>query len=383
MSSLEDAWLLIQDDLIADYGKMSAPYQAEVDEHIDAKKGLVLPSYCDSHSHLVFAQGRELEFEDRIKGLSYEEIAARGGGILNSVDTLRAMSEEELFQRSSKRAWELIRTGTAALEIKSGYGLDVESEMKILRVAKRIGKELPLTVKTTFLGAHAFPKEFEDDPDAYVNLIIKNMIPAIAAEGLADYIDVFCERGYFDKIQMEQIILAGMEHGMRPKVHVNQFSSIGGLQVALKHNALSVDHLEVMTDHDLADVCSSETIATALPACSFFIKIPYAPGRQIIDEGGILALATDFNPGSSPCSDMNFVMSLACIQMGLSPQEALAAATLNGAAAMELSEKMGSISKGKMANLIITDPMLQLAQIPYYFSRHVVSQVIIEGKSWN
>jgi imidazolonepropionase len=379
MQSIENGWLLMEGDRISAFGSSEDVLPEKIDARIDAEQGLVMPSYCDSHSHLVFARGRETEFEDRIKGLSYEEIAERGGGILNSVDKMRSMSEDELYERSEARAWEAIRSGTGALEIKSGYGLDTESEAKILRVARRLGTELPLEVKTTFLGAHAFPREFQEDQDAYIDKIKNAMIPAIAAEGLADYIDVFCERGYFDKIQMEEILIAGIAHGMKVKVHVNQFSSIGGLQMALKHNALSVDHLEVMTEHDIEDICASDTIATALPACSFFIKIPYTPGRQIIDDGGILALATDFNPGSSPCSNMNFVMSLACIHMGMTPAEALAASTLNGAAAMELSEEMGSITVGKRANLIITRPMHSLAQIPYYFAKDPIHKVILSG----
>ena len=380
MQSIENGWLLIEGERIAAFGSSEEMQPENIDERIDAARGLVLPSYCDSHSHLVFACGRETEFEDRIKGLSYEEIAERGGGILNSVDKMRSMSEEELYERSKTRAWEAIRSGTGALEIKSGYGLDTESESKILRVARRLGKELPIEVKTTFLGAHSFPREFQEDQDAYIDKIKNAMIPAIAAEGLANYIDVFCERGYFDKVQMEEILIAGIAHGMKVKVHVNQFSSIGGLQMALKHNALSVDHLEVMTEHDIEDLCASETIATALPACSFFINIPYAPARQIIDKGGILALATDFNPESSPCSNMNFIVSLACINMEMTPGEALAASTLNGAAAMELSEDLGSITIGKRANLIITRPMDSLSQIPYYFAKDPIGKIILSGK---
>lgn len=380
MQSIENAWLLMEGDRIKSFGSMDELPKEAVDLKIDAQGGLLIPSYCDSHTHLVFARGRETEFEDRIKGLSYEEIAERGGGILNSVDKMRAMSEEELYERSAARAWEAIRKGTGALEIKSGYGLDTESEMKILRVARRLGKELPIPVKTTFLGAHAFPREFLEDQDAYLDKIMNAMLPAIADAGLADYVDVFCERGYFDKTQMEQILLAAKERGIKAKVHVNQFSSIGGLQMAIKHEALSVDHLEVMTDHDLEDICASETIATALPACSFFINIPYTPARHIIDEGGILALATDFNPGSSPCSNMNFIMSLACIQMGLTPRESLAASTINGAAAMDLSHEVGSITPGKRANMVITKPMHSLAQIPYYFASDPISKIILSGK---
>ncbi len=379
MQGLSDAWIYIEDGIISSIGSMTAPFMGEVDERIDATGALVLPTYCDSHTHLVFAETREKEFAMRIEGISYEEIALAGGGILNSVDKLRRVSEEDLFQRTLKRAKEVMTHGTGCIEIKSGYGLDVESELKILRVARRIGRETPLTVKTTFLGAHAFPNEYLENTEAYINLIIDEMIPAVAKEGLADYIDVFCERGYFDKHQMERILLAGKEHGLRPKVHVNQFSSIGGVQMAIKNEALSTDHLEVMTDHDIEDISSSDTIATALPACSFFLDIPYAPAEQIMANGGILALATDFNPGSSPCSNMNFIMSLACIRMGMTPLQALAGCTINGAAAMELSEHHGSITPGKKADFIITKPMRSLAQLPYSFASDPISKVILGG----
>jgi imidazolonepropionase len=379
MGGISEAWIYIEDGVISSIGSMKKPFHGSVDERIDASGSLVLPAYCDSHTHLVFAETREKEFAMRIEGISYEEIAQAGGGILNSVEKLRNFSEEELYKRTLVHAKEVIAHGTGCIEVKSGYGLDLESEVKILRVARRIGKETPLNVKTTFLGAHAFPKEYSEDIEGYVDLIINEMIPAVAKEGLADYIDVFCERGYFDKHQMERILLAGKEYGMRPKVHVNQFSSIGGVQMAIKNEALSADHLEVMTDHDIEDISSSETIATALPACSFFLDIPYTPAEQIMANGGILALATDFNPGSSPCPNMNFVMSLACIRMGMTPLQALAGCTINGAAAMELSEHHGSITPGKKADLIITTPMRSLAQLPYSFATDPIAKVMLNG----
>lgn len=381
LKGLSNAWLLINDGIIADYGLMTDLEDISNVKKIDANGGLVFPGFCDSHTHLVYAETREGEFEDRIRGLTYEEVAARGGGILNSVEKLRTLSEDELYERSYARCLEVLRMGTTSIEIKSGYGLNLESELKMLRVARRLNEELPLNVKTSLLAAHAFPPEFADDHEGYVNHICKHIIPAAASEGVADYIDVFCERGYFNSEQTDRILACGGEHGMRPKVHVNQFSSCGGVQVSIKHGALSIDHLEVMKDFDLRDVVESDTIATALPACSFFLTIPYTPGREIIDNDGLLALATDYNPGSSPNGNMAFVMSLACIKMNMTPQEALNASTLNGAAAMELSEVTGSITRGKRADLIVTQPMKNLAQVPYHFGSNSISMVFAAGIS--
>ncbi|NNC82026.1 MAG: imidazolonepropionase [Flavobacteriales bacterium] len=378
--SLNDAWLICQDGEIKDYGPM-----AELPDHagmvtIDARGGHVIPAYCDSHTHIVFAQTREGEFQDRIAGLSYEQIAQRGGGILNSVEKLRAMPEEELYEASYRRCLEIMQQGTGSIEIKSGYGLDTASELKMLRVARRLGEALPLQVKTTLLAAHAYPREFADDHAGYIDLICDEIIPHVAEEGLADYIDAFCERGYFDAQETERILEAGQKYGLRPKVHVNQFSSCGGIQSSLKYDALSVDHLEVMEGSDLEDVCQSDTIATALPACSFFIDIPYTPARDIIDSNGLLALATDYNPGSSPTGNMSFVLSLACIRMNMHPIEALNAATLNGAAAMELSDTTGSITRGKRADLIITRPMKEFALLPYRFADRMIERVVLNGR---
>lgn len=380
VQGLKNAWLLIDGQRISDYGSMNDLPKIKADEEVDAGGGLLFPGYCDSHSHLVFAETREGEFEDRIKGLSYEEVAARGGGILNSVKKLRNLSEDELFARSKERCLEVMRMGTTSIEIKSGYGLDLESEMKMLRVARRLDAELPINIKTSLLAAHAFPTEFAEDHEGYVDHICEVIIPAVAKEGLADYIDAFCERGYFNSEQTDRILEVGAAHGMKPKVHVNQFSSCGGVQVSIKHKAVSVDHLEVMSDYDLKDLLESETIATALPACSFFLTIPYTPARDIIDQGGLLALATDYNPGSSPTGNMGFVMSLACIKMNMTPQEALNASTLNGAAAMEISEETGSISRGKKADFIITRAMRNLALVPYHFASESIAQVYVGGE---
>jgi len=379
LESLDNAWLLIDNGQIADYGSMSDMPSGDL-FRVDAKGGSVIPAFNDSHSHIVFAATREGEFEDRIKGLSYEEIAARGGGILNSVSKLRSMSEDELFDQSMARCKSVMRQGTANIEIKSGYGLDIASEIKMLRVARRLGDTLPMLVKTTLLAAHAFPAEYAHDHDAYVDLICNEIIPAVAAEGLADYIDAFCERGYFDAEQTSRVLAAGVKAGMRPKVHVNQFSSCGGVQASIANNALSVDHLEVMQDSDLDDLVTSATIATALPACSFFLTIPYTPARDIIDGNGLLALATDYNPGSSPTGNMGFVLSLACIKMNMTPQEALNAATLNGAAAMELSLITGSITRGKRADIILTKPIEQLSLLPYAFADVNIKQVWVNGE---
>lgn len=379
LKGYSDAWLLIDNGRISDYGPMTKLPEGDF-SRVDAQGGLVIPGFCDSHSHLVYAETREGEFEDRIRGLSYEEVAARGGGILNSVAKLRQLSEDELYARSYERCKAIMAMGTTSIEIKSGYGLDLESELKMLRVARRLDAALPINIKTTLLAAHAFPTEYAENKAGYVDLICEQIIPEAAKQGLADYVDAFCERGYFDAAQTERILAAGKAHGLRAKVHVNQFTSCGGVQASIAHDALSLDHLEVLEGSDLKDICESEVIATALPACSLFITIPYTPARDIIDGGGKLALATDYNPGSSPTGNMVFVMSLACIKMGMTPQEALNAATLNGAAAMELSSETGSITRGKRADLIITKPMQNLAILPYHIGHQPITAVFHGGE---
>ncbi len=374
-----DAWILLEEDKIKDYGKMESCPNLPGVQTIDAKGGLVIPAWCDSHTHLVFAQSREGEFEDRIKGLTYQEIAERGGGILNSADKLRQMEEDELFDHAWERLQELVSMGTGAIEIKSGYGLDKNSELKMLRVIRKLKDRNLIPLKSTLLAAHAVPLEFKGNKDGYVNHIINDILPEVANENLADYIDIFCEKGYFDLKDTDLMLEAGSKYGLRPKIHVNQFNAFGGVQKAIEHNALSVDHLEVVNDVDVELLKQADTIVTALPSCSFFLKIPYTPARKLIDSNIAFSLATDFNPGSTPSGNMNFVMSLACIQMNMTPNEALAAGTLNGAAALELSDLTGSLEKGKLANLIITKPASSLAYLPYNFGQSHIDQVIIHG----
>ena len=346
-------------------------------EIIDAEGKYVMPAFCDSHSHLVFARTREDEFVDRIKGLTYEEIGQKGGGILNSARRLAEMSEDELEIAALKRL-ELVKSfGTGAIEIKSGYGLSVEAELKMLRVIKRLKEKSDLTIKATFLGAHAFPFAYKERKDDYVDLIINQMIPPIVAEGLADYIDVFCERNYFTPEQLDRILTAGVAAGLKPKIHVNQFSILGGVGIGVKHGAVSVDHLEELDDTDLSFLKSSNTIATALPSCSFFLNIPYAPARKMLDNEVVLALASDFNPGSTPSGNMQFVNSLACIKMRLTPAEAFNASTLNGAYAMNLGQELGSISIGKKANIFITKEMPSSDYLAYSFGENVVERTIL------
>ncbi len=378
LPSISDAWIHLKNGRIEDFGAMSdCPTLDQSVEHIDATGRLVFPAYCDSHSHLVYAATREQEFVDRIHGLTYQEIAAKGGGILNSARKLREMPEDELFAHAQERLAGLVKKGTGALEIKSGYGLSVESELKMLRVAKRLAAASPVMIKSTFLGAHAIPAVYKDKREDYISLIISEMIPQVADEKLADYIDVFCETNYFTVDETDRILTAGAAHGLKPKIHVNQFTSIGGVKVGLKHHAVSVDHLEEMAAEDFNLLEGSQTIATALPSCSFFLGIPYTPVKEMIKRDIAIALATDFNPGSTPSGNMNFVFSLACIKMGLTPHEALNAMTINGAAAMELQHELGSISKGKRAHLIISKPIDGLARIPYSFGEDLIEQVII------
>lgn len=379
LPQIEQAWLLIEDDTVAAYGKMTDSVLPTADEVTDVSGSIVLPAWCDSHTHLVFAASRETEFIDKIKGLSYAEIAARGGGILNSAHRLQTTSEDELFNLAYARLQELIRLGTGAIEIKSGYGLTVEAELKMLRVIRRLRDATAVPVRATFLGAHAFPPGYQQDHEGYIRLLIEEMLPRIAAEKLADYIDVFCEKGFFSPEQTERICRAGMQVGLKPKLHVNQLNSIGGIETAISLPALSVDHLETMTDQDISLLAASPVIGTLLPGAAFFLRMAYQPGRQLADAGCALALASDFNPGSCPSGNMNFMLSLACIQLRLLPEEAINAATINGAFAMELQQHVGSIAKGKKANLIITKPVPSLAYLPYAYGSNLISRVMING----
>lgn len=379
---LEDAYLLIEDDEIAAYGRMQelALNIPTLPRHVvNAAGASVLPAWCDSHTHLVFAGSRENEFVDKIRGRTYAEIAARGGGILNSSQKLNAMGEEELFRLAQQRLEELVRLGTGAIEIKSGYGLTVEGELKMLRVIKRLKESSPIPVKASFLGAHTYPPAYRDNHAAYLDEIINQMLPVIAEEKLADFIDVFCETGFFSPAETETICRAGMKYGLRPKLHVNQLNSIGGLQTALRLNALSADHLETMTDADISDLSASDTIATLLPTAAYFLRMPFQPARSLIDAGCTVALASDFNPGSSPSGNMNTVVSMSCIQMRMLPAEAINAATLNGAYAMDLGHEVGSITQGKKANLIFTRPIPSLDYLPYAFGSNLIDKVMVNG----
>ena len=380
LPTLSNAWLLINEDKIENFGGMETLPNIEADQEIDATGKLVLPSWVDSHTHLVYAGHREQEFVDKINGLTYEEIAAKGGGIVNSARQLQNTSEEELYQQSLQRLEQVIKMGTGAIEIKSGYGLTPEAEIKMLRVAKKLQKAHPIFIKTTFLGAHALPAEFKDNKQGYIDQICNEMLPKIAEENLADFIDIFCEQGYFDIHDTEQVLEAGKKYGLRGKIHVNQFNSIGGVKTGVDYNVLSVDHLEVMKDEDIEALKNTDTIPVALPSCSLFIKIPYAPARKMIDADLPLALATDYNPGSSPNGNMNLVVSLACIKMGMTPEEAINAATLNAAYAMGIEKTHGSITKGKIANLLITDQIPSYGFLPYSFGNNHISQVILGGK---
>lgn len=381
LPSLEDAWLLAEDGKIVSFGLMKAlPVVPSSTEKISAKGGCVLPSWCDSHTHLVFAASREEEFVMKIKGRSYEEIAFAGGGILNSASKLQAATEEELFEQAWKRLDELIRLGTGAIEIKSGYGLSQEAELKMLRVIRRLKESSPIPVKATFLGAHAYPQEFKADHEGYLQLLIDQILPQIADEALADYIDVFCEQGFFSLSETNRILEAGARYGLKAKVHANQLSASGAVEMAVQHQALSVDHLEVMDDAAFKALSQSDTMATLLPNCSLFLNIPFANARELIDRDVSVALASDFNPGSSPSGNMNLVVSLACIRQKMLPEEAINAATLNGAAAMELSENYGSMAAGRVANLIITKPIPSLAYLPYAFGSNLIERVIVKGE---
>jgi len=379
LPSLNDAYLLIEADLIKDFGLMTNIASLNADKIIDCKGKIVLPTWCDSHTHLVYSGNRESEFVDRINGLTYKEIANKGGGILNSAKKLSETSEQSLFEQSEKRLQEIMQLGTGAVEIKSGYGLTINAELKMLRVIKKLKEKYPIAIKSTFLGAHAIPSNYKNSDD-YVKIIIDEMLPRVAEENLADFIDVFCETGYFTPKQTAEILTIGNRFGLTPKIHVNQFTSIGGIQTSIEHNALTVDHLEIVTDKDLEDLKNSDTLPVVLPSCSYFLSIPYAPARKMIDNGLPLAIATDYNPGSTPSGNMNFVISTACIKMRLTPEEAINAATVNGAFAMNLSDSYGSITRGKKANLIITKAIPSIAFIPYSFASNLIDVVLINGE---
>lgn len=379
LPTIKNAFLLIENGIITDYGSMKK-VPTSADKTVDCTGKMMLPTWCDSHTHIVYAGNREQEFVDRINGLSYEEIANRGGGIVNSAKKLQETSEEELYQQSAKRLEEVIALGTGAVEIKSGYGLTVDAELKMLRVIKKLRENYNIPVKATFLGAHAFPTEYKNNKEGYINLIIDEMLPKVAEENLADFVDAFCETGYFSVEDTDRILTAAQQYGLTPKVHVNQFTTIGGVQVSIKHNALSVDHLEVMNTEDIEALKGTQTMPVALPSCSYFLSIPYTPARDIMNAGLPLALATDYNPGSTPSGNMNFVVATACIKMKMTPEEAINAATINGAYAMNLSDEVGSITKGKKANLILTKEITSYGFLPYSFGSNLIDSVFINGK---
>lgn len=378
-SSIENAFLEVENGRIVDYGKMEDLNAAPQKEVFDAKGKSILPTFCDSHTHIVFAGSREDEFVHKIKGLSYAEIAAKGGGILNSAKRLAKTSEDELFEQAMVRVNEVMNLGTGALEIKSGYGLSLKAELKMLKVIKRIKEAVNIPVKSTFLGAHAFPEPYKENKEAYVKLIIDEMLPAIAEEKLADYIDVFCETGFFDEKLSEQVLNAGAKYGLRAKIHANQLNNSGGVQLGIKTNALSVDHLETLGEEEIKLLGENEIISTLLPSAAFFLRMGFPPARELIDAGAAIALATDYNPGSSPSGNIPLLISLACIQMKITPEEAFNAATLNGAFAMEVENEVGSITKGKRANLILTKD-IPLAYIPYAFGSQNIEKVMIKGE---
>ena len=385
---LENAYLLVEEDKIAGFGKMEdldreAVYAGgDIVKEIDATGRLVMPSYCDSHTHLVYAGSREIEYIDKIRGLSYEEIAKRGGGILNSCERIRKASEEELFDAAYDRIQEIAGFGTGAVEIKSGYGLDTESELKMLRVIRRLKAETPLLIKSTFLGAHAVPLEYKGRQTEYVDLIINEMIPMVAAEELADYIDVFCDKGFFTVEDTDRMLNAGMKYGLRAKIHANELDYSGGVQVGVKYNAISVDHLECMGEEEIACLLESETMPTVLPGAAFFLNMPYSPGRKMIQAGLPVALASDYNPGSSPSGNMKFIMSLGCINYKMLPEEVINATTLNSAYAMGVEEEAGSIAVGKLANFYITTPISGIEYLPYAYTADLIEAIFLKGEQY-
>ena len=385
LHTIKNAYLIIKDQIIEDYGKMSdlkENWDSDCEEihEIDATGRMVFPSFCDSHTHLVYAGSREIEYSDKIRGLSYEEIAKRGGGILNSAKLLHNTSEDELYEQSLSRIHEIISQGTGAVEIKSGYGLSTDDEIKMLRVIKRLKENTPIIIKSTFLGAHAVPTEYKSNPDEYVDLIINEMIPQIAAEDLADYIDVFCDKGFFDVIQTDRILMAGVKYGMRPKIHANELAKSGGIQVGVKYDALSVDHIEYTEEDEINALLNSETMPTILPGAAFFLNMPYAPARKMMEAGLPVAIASDFNPGSSPSGNMKLMMSFACVNYKMLPEEAIHATTINTAYAMGVSDIVGSISRGKIANLFITKEISTYHYMPYAYGSDLIECVILKGE---
>jgi imidazolonepropionase len=379
---MENAYVYIEHDTIIEYGPMSDCEGFEPETVIDASGKIVLPAWCDSHTHLVYAGDRSMEFVDRINGQSYEEIAKKGGGILNSALQTDAIDEVELYRQSLRRLNQCISMGTGAIEIKSGYGLTTDAELKMLRVIDRLKKDSLAFVCPTLLAAHAIPESYKKDKAAYVRYLVEELIPSASELKVAKYIDVFCEKGYFSVEDMNKILEAGRKFQLKPKVHVNQFNILGGVKAAVDNNALSVDHLELLNKADINALKKSGTIPVALPGCSFYLDIPYCPARDLLDSGLALAIASDFNPGSAPSANMNFIIGLACIKMGLSPEEAINAATINGAYAMGISSMYGSITRGKKANLIISQPMKHYREIPYYYAHNPIDQVIVNGEIW-
>jgi len=377
---INNAYLVIEDNIIESFGSMDDLNEDQYDEVIDAKGKFVLPAWVDSHTHIVYAGSREKEFVDRINGLSYEEIAANGGGILNSAKRLHNTSEDELVKQASQRIEEIMKMGTGAVEIKSGYGLSVEDEIKMLRVVKRLKEKYPITIKSTFLGAHAIPAEYKENREGYIDLIVNDMLPLVYEEDLAQYVDVFCDRGFFTVEETDRILQAGVKYGLVPKIHANELDYSGGIQVGVKNKALSVDHLEFTGDEEIDALMKSETMPTLMPSTAFFLGLEYPPARKMIDSGLPVALATDYNPGSSPSGKMAFTLSLACVKLKMTPEEAINAATMNSAYAMGVQNEVGSITKGKKANLIITKEINSYAYIPYSFGSDLVDQVIIEGE---
>ena len=380
LSILENAYLYIEHDTIIEYGTMDEYHPIDAETTIDAAGRIVLPSWCDSHTHIVYAGDRTGEYVDRINGLSYADIASRGGGILNSAKKLQNTSEEDLYNQSINRLDEIIKMGTGAVEIKTGYGLTVDAELKMLKVIKRIKQDTLAFIAPTLLAAHAIPEEYRKNKEEYIKLITNELIPKAGDLNISHFIDVFCEEGYFDIEDLETILKAGQVHNFRPKIHVNQFNILGGVALGVKHNALSVDHLELLNDEDIEALKESDTMPVALPGCSFFLGIPYTPARKLIDAGLPLAIATDYNPGSAPSGNMNFIVGAACAKLKLTPEEAINAATINGAYAMGISNMYGSVTRGKKANFIITKPMKHYREIPYSFTHNPVDQIIINGQ---
>lgn len=379
LKTIENAYFVVENGKILDFGKMEDVQVENYNEVTDVSESRVLPAWCDSHTHIVYAGNREQEFVDRINGMTYEEIANRGGGILNSAKKLQETDEEALYAQSAQRLEEVMRLGTGAIEIKSGYGLTTAAELKMLRIIKKLKQNYPVAIKATFLGAHAIPAEYKSNREGYLDLLLNEMLPQIAQEQLADYIDVFCETGYFTVAETVRIMEAGNRYGLKSKIHVNQFTAIGGIKAAVDNSALSVDHLEVLNPEDIEVLKTGNTIPVALPSCSYFLSIPYTPARDLLNAGLPLALATDYNPGSTPSGNMNFVVATACIKMKMTPEEAINAATINGAAAMELSESHGSIAKGKVANLIFTKSIPSYGYLPYSFGSNHIDKVMLQG----